>query len=95
ADMPLLAHKVLKDASEGRLELKWKSRELEQMHQTLKENHRNTIASISGAAMLVSGAMLLTLGPSIMLPATVVITTGIGLSVAGGFILLSAWIRSL
>lgn len=95
ADMPLLAHKVLKDASEGRLELKWKSRELEQMHQTLKENHRNTIASISGASMLVSGAMLLTLGPSIMLPATVVITAGIGLSVAGGFILLSAWIRSL
>ncbi len=94
ADMPILLHKVLKDAGEGRLELRLKSDELEQMRREMGRNHRNTVASISGAAMLISGSMLLTLGPSILLPAMMTTTAGLGLGVAGGLILIHSWLRS-
>ncbi|MES9906248.1 MAG: ubiquinone biosynthesis regulatory protein kinase UbiB, partial [Sedimenticola sp.] len=69
ADMPVIAHKVLQDAAEGRLELKWRSEELEHLRRDLKENQRQTVATISGGAMLISGCLMLTLGPSVLLPA--------------------------
>jgi len=93
ADMPILMHKVLRDASEGRLELVLKSKELTQLRQETKENHRTLISTISGAAMLISGAMLLTLGPSILLPASATIIAGAGLSSLGGVILIQSWIK--
>ncbi|PLY12418.1 MAG: ubiquinone biosynthesis regulatory protein kinase UbiB [Sedimenticola sp.] len=94
ADMPILAHKVLLDAAEGKLEIKWKSTTLEQLRADMQASHRNTIGAITGGAMLVSGSMLLTLGPSIMLSATVVTTAGIGLGVGGAAILLSTWLKT-
>ena len=93
ADMPILMHKVLRDASEGRLELVLKSKELTQLRQETKENHRTLISTISGAAMLISGAMLLTLGPSILLPASATIIAGAGLSSLGGVILIQSWMK--
>jgi ubiquinone biosynthesis protein len=92
--MPLLMHKVLSDAAEGRLELKWKSDELTRMRREMNENHQTTIGAISGAAMLISGAMLLTLGPSILLPATITVSAGVGLGVGGGLILIKSWLQS-
>ena len=94
ADIPILAHKVLQDAADGRLELSWRSETLEQLREELRERSKNSISAISGAAMLISGTLLLTLGPSIMLPASVITPAGIGLSVAGALILIQAWIRS-
>ncbi|MCB1870421.1 MAG: ubiquinone biosynthesis regulatory protein kinase UbiB, partial [Gammaproteobacteria bacterium] len=94
ADMPLLLHKVLNDAAEQRLELNWKSEELGQLRKELKEGNRLTIAAVSGGSMLISGALLLTLGPSILLPASVVTSAGIGLSSAGGLLLIHSWLRS-
>jgi len=94
ADMPLLAHRVLKDAADGRLELNWKSEEIGQLRRELKEGNRNTIAAVSGGSMLVSGALLLTLGPSILLPASIVTGAGIGFSTLGGLILVQTWLRS-
>ncbi|MCB1867560.1 MAG: ubiquinone biosynthesis regulatory protein kinase UbiB [Gammaproteobacteria bacterium] len=94
ADMPLLLHKVLNDAAEHRLELNWKSEELGLLRKELKESTRNTIAALSGGSMLISGALLLTLGPSILLPASVVTGAGIGLSSAGGLLLIHSWLRT-
>ncbi len=94
ADMPLLMHKVLSDAAQGRLELKWKSDELTRLRRELKENHRTTVGTISGAAMLISGVMLLTMGPSILLPATITVSFGVGLGAGGGLILLKSWLQS-
>jgi ubiquinone biosynthesis protein len=93
ADMPILMHKVLNDAAEGRLELKLKSDELTQLRRETAENHRNLVATISGAAMLISGSMLLTLGPSILLPASMTILAGAALSSVGGVILIQSWLR--
>ena len=94
ADMPLLAHRVLRDAADGRLELNWKSEEIGQLRREMKEGNRNTIAAVSGGSMLISGALLLTLGPSILLPASIVTSAGIGFSTLGGLILIQTWLRS-
>jgi ubiquinone biosynthesis protein len=91
ADMPLLLHKALRDATEGRLTLNWRSEELSRLREELKENHRITVTTISGAALLISGTLFLTLGPSILLPATA--TTGAGITMAcwGSLLLLQSW----
>jgi len=93
ADIPILAHKVLMDAAEGRLELKLRSDQIDQLQRQMQRNHRNTASVISGGAMLISGSMLLTLGPSILLPATLSTTTGAFLGLTGGYILLRNWFR--
>ncbi len=94
ADMPILLHKVLNDAAEGRLELEIKSDELTRLRQEAKENHRTMVSTISGGSMLISGSMLLTLGPSILLPASFTLTTGAALAAMGGLILVQSWLKS-
>ncbi|MES9855698.1 MAG: ubiquinone biosynthesis regulatory protein kinase UbiB [Sedimenticola sp.] len=89
ADMPLLVHKILSDAADGQLELKWQSDELEKLRQDLLQGRQQTVASISGGAMLISGCLMLTLGPSVMLPATIVTITGLSLAVTGGLVLVN------
>ena len=91
ADMPLLLHKALRDATEGRLTLNWRSAELSRLREELKENHRNTVTTISGAALLISGTLFLTLGPSILLPATATTGAGIAMAFWGGLLLLQSW----
>ena len=94
ADMPLLVHRALRDAVEGRLEVNWKSDDLRALRREMKERHRNTIGAIGGSAMLLSGALFLTLGPSILLPAYLVTGAGTGLSIAGILVLAYAWLRT-
>ncbi len=94
ADMPILAHRVIKDAAEGRLTVNWKSEELGALRRELREQHRNTVGAIGGSAMLIAGALFLTLGPSILLPATLVTAAGTGLSLAGILVLANAWLRA-
>jgi ubiquinone biosynthesis protein len=94
ADMPILLHKVLRDATEGRLEVNWKSEELEGLREELKENNRTTVSTITGGAMLISGTLFLTVAPSIMLSAKVTAAAGMALIGIGGLILLQAWLSS-
>jgi ubiquinone biosynthesis protein len=93
ADMPILLHKVLNDAAEGKLELIIKSEELTKLRKETKENHRNMVSTISGGAMLIAGSMLLTLGPSILLPANITVAAGGALSALGGLILVQSWLK--
>jgi len=93
ADMPLLTYKVLNDAAEGRLQMSWHSDELKRLRQDLRNQHQNSITVISGAAMLVSGTLLLTLGPSILLSAKLISSAGIALCAAGLMLILRAWFR--
>lgn len=93
ADMPILLHKILHDVSEGRLELVLKSEELTRLRKETRENHRTMVATVSGGAMLISGALLLTLGPSIMLPASMTLAAGAFLSTVGGMVLIQSWMK--
>jgi ubiquinone biosynthesis protein len=93
ADMPILLHKVLNDAAEGKLELIIKSDELTELRKDTKRNHRSLVTTISGGSMLIAGSMLLTLGPSILLPATVTVAAGGALSGLGCLILIQSWLK--
>ena len=51
------------------------------------------VSTISGGAMLIAGSMLLTLGPSILLPANITVAVGGALSALGGLILVQSWLK--
>ena len=57
-EVPLLAYRVLKDAAEGNLEIKWQSDELVKLQKQVKANHRQTLTAISGGSLLISGSIL-------------------------------------
>jgi ubiquinone biosynthesis protein len=94
ADMPILLHKFLNDAAEGKLELVIKSDELTKLRQESRDSNRKITYTISGGSMLIAGSMLLTLGPSILLPASFTVAAGGALSAIGGLILIQSWWKS-
>ncbi len=94
ADMPILLHKVLLDAAEGRLQLNWKSDQLEQLRQDNRRHQRQLLTAISGASLLLTGTLLLVLGPGQLLAASVVTPVGIGLSGLGGLALIRTWFKA-
>jgi ubiquinone biosynthesis protein len=93
-DLPGKIHKLIHDAESGNLELKWKSDELIRMRKDLRKNHRNSIAVISGSAMLVSGTLLLVFGSGALIPATAATLLGSGLGISGGLVLLRSWLSA-
>ncbi len=94
ADMPLLAHKVLRDAADGRLELVWKSKELGQLRSDLARSQRSLLEAVSGGALGIAAVLLLTLGPGPLLGTAAAGWLAALLGSGGGLLLLSAWIRS-
>jgi len=94
ADMPLLLHKLVDEAAHGRMVVNWKSEQIERLRTEMQYQHANLVSTIGGSAMLIAGTLLLTLGPSILLPATMATFTGLGLGVTGAVVLLGAWLRS-
>ncbi len=94
-DLPVQINKIVEDAAAGRLEIKWKSDELVQMQQVLRQNHRSTVSVISGSAMLLSGSLLLVFGSGALIPAAATLLIGSGLGIGGGLVILRGWISSL
>ncbi|MBW9267691.1 MAG: ubiquinone biosynthesis regulatory protein kinase UbiB [Candidatus Thiodiazotropha sp. (ex. Lucinisca nassula)] len=90
-DLPKKLNKIIDDAASGRLELKWKSDELDMLHKQLRQNHRNTITTIAGGAMLLSGSLLLVFGSGGLLPITLATVLGTGLGAGGCFLLIKGW----
>ena len=90
-ELPLLLHDVLEKAHNGKLQIEWKSEELEKLRRDLRRSSRRNYATITGAAMLISAAVLLGLdgrAPSIVFDAPILSWILGGL---GGIILISAW----
>ncbi|MCU7922663.1 MAG: ubiquinone biosynthesis regulatory protein kinase UbiB [Candidatus Thiodiazotropha sp. (ex Dulcina madagascariensis)] len=93
-DLPKKINKIIDEAATGQLELKWKSDQLDGLREQLHSNHRNTVTSISGGAMLLSGSLLLAFGSGGLLPATLATALGAGLGTGGGFLLLKSWLSA-
>ena len=93
ADMPILLHKVLDDAASGRLQLNWSSATLEQMRKEARQHQRHLLSAISGASLLLTGTLLLLLGPGQFLPQSATVAAGAGLSAIGAIALFRAWLR--
>ncbi|MEJ2213442.1 MAG: ubiquinone biosynthesis regulatory protein kinase UbiB [Gammaproteobacteria bacterium] len=86
-EIPLLAYRVLKDASEGRLKVNYHSEQLQEIHRVLKKQHQQTLSVITGSSLLITGGVIYGLGAS---SATLLMASGTGglglLLVLGGIL---------
>ena len=90
-ELPLLLHDVLEKAHNGKLQIEWKSKELEKLRRDLRRSSRRNYATITGAALLISAAVLLGLdgrAPTIIFDAPIMSWIFGGL---GAIILFGAW----
>ena len=93
-DLPLKINKVVDDAAAGNLELNWKSDELTQLRKEMRKNHRTTIATLSGGGLLISGVLLLALGPGALLSPAMVTTLAGVFTFGGAALLVGSWITT-
>ena len=90
--VPHLAYRLLKDATEGKLEVRWKSAELVQIKQELRQGQQRTRQSIGGGSLMISGILLGSLGSN-LLPASALPLLSGGLSLLGMGLLGLAFFR--
>ncbi|EGV49948.1 MULTISPECIES: ubiquinone biosynthesis regulatory protein kinase UbiB [sulfur-oxidizing symbionts] len=93
-ELPLRLNKIIDDAAAGRLSLQWQSEELSQLRLEMQQQHRSSVSTMSGSAMLVSGSLLLVFGPGMIASAPLSLMIGAGLSGGGALLLLRAWLHS-
>jgi len=58
-ELPEMAYQVLSDAANGELEIKWKSKQLDDIKLQMAKNHRKSIMAICGGSLVVSAAIIL------------------------------------
>ena len=86
-EVPLLAHRVLRKAVDGELEIQWKSEQLEQIRDEIRTGNQRTQLSLAGATLTLGG--ILAAG---LLEASIDINPlWLGGGLAGGGLLLLAW----
>lgn len=67
-ELPPLVYRLLRDAEEGRLQLEWHSRQLEQLRLDQHRQHRRLITTLGSGFTLLAGVVLYSLAPSIAVP---------------------------
>ncbi len=82
-EIPGYVFRLLHDASRGDLKVRWQSEELKDLRRQMQRNHRRTVASVGGGAMLISASLLMSQG--LMMPLTW------GLAGFGGLLLAGAY----
>lgn len=89
-ELPEMLYQVLSDASKGELEIRWKSKQLDEIKQQLAKNHRRNIMAICGSSLIISAAIILGLDgfSPLMLGDAPVVTWALG--GLGGVLLFSA-----
>lgn len=89
--IPGLVHDVLQQAQDGKLQLEWKSRELENIRRAIVRANRRTYAAIVGATFIISAAVIKALDGNFpaMLGNAPVLSWILG--GAGVYILILAW----
>ena len=76
-ELPLLIHSVVDQAARGKLKVEWQSRELAKLRRDLHRANKRTITVITGAALLITAAILFTLPASTWLLRVASSATGI------------------
>jgi ubiquinone biosynthesis protein len=56
-EVPLLAHRVLRKAVDGELEIQWKSGQLDQIRDEIRMGNQRTQTSLAGAALTLGGVL--------------------------------------
>ena len=90
-EIPILAHRLLEQATNGKLQLEWKSAELRRLRKEVRRANRRTISAIVGTGLIVSSAIIYGLdgyAPAMLLGAPLLTWLMAGLGVA---ILVACW----
>ena len=88
--LPELAHKVLSDAAEGRLRVRWENPAIDEIRDEIRRGNRRTVAAVSAGVLIVGGLLFAGL-PEAWMPRVVLETGAATLALVGGFLLLKAW----
>lgn len=91
-EIPRLAHQVLKNAHAGKLRLEWHSEELRALRRDLQRGQSRTHQSIAGGALVISAALLASLGTPLLSASLLPLLSG-GLGLAGVGLLGSGLLR--
>jgi len=92
-EVPRLAFQLLRQAHDGKLRLQWESRQLQELQQGLRISGQRTREVVAGAALTVSGTLLLAL-PVGALPVASGLWLGSLLGGVGLLLLLAALLRN-
>jgi len=57
-ELPLLAHRVLEQASTGKLQLEWRSKELRHLRREVRRANRRTVSAVTGSGLLLCAAVI-------------------------------------
>lgn len=68
-EVPLLAHRVLKDAANGKLTVNWQSDQLDALREEVIQSNKRTLKTIAGGVLMVAGILVGALG-SPLVPAS-------------------------
>ena len=89
--IPVMAHRLLEQATTGKLQLEWKSSELQRLRQEVRRANRRTISAITGTGLILAAAIIYGLdgyAPAMVLGAPLLSWM---LAVPGVAILLACW----
>ena len=57
-ELPVLAHRFLEQASDGKLQVEWTSGEIRRLRQELKRANRRTVSAVIGSGLILSAAVI-------------------------------------
>jgi ubiquinone biosynthesis protein len=57
-ELPALLHRALQDGVQGKLRVKWESREVDKLRKQLRQSSQRTLSAIVGSAFLISAAVI-------------------------------------
>ncbi|MBT8121154.1 MAG: ubiquinone biosynthesis regulatory protein kinase UbiB, partial [Gammaproteobacteria bacterium] len=90
-EMPALAHRFLDQATNGKLQVEWKSNELGQLRREVRSANRRTVGSIVGTGLLIAAAVIYGLdgyAPPMVMGAPLLSWLGL---FAGVFLIVLSW----
>lgn len=90
-ELPLLAYRVLDGLERQNLTIRWRSEELERLREETRGYRSQILTAVSGGSLVLSGTLLLLLGPGSMLSVSLIKTLTIVCFVAGGLLFAASW----
>lgn len=90
-ELPLLAYRVLDGMERQKLAIRWRSDELDRLREETRVYRSQMLAAASGGSLVLSGTLLLVLGPGAVVSVAVTKALAVACYLAGGFFLALSW----
>jgi ubiquinone biosynthesis protein len=86
-EVPLLAHRVLRKAVDGKLQIQWQSSQLDDIRDEIRAGNRRTQTTLAGGSLIVGGI----LAAGLLAPSAEFNPQWLGAGMGGGGLLLLLW----